>query len=142
MDALTSQPRTVLGRFNPAQPGAAGMKVVAEWFPARERGVAGGIYQIGASFGAVLAPVLVAWAVFNYSWRAAFFVAGGLYVLTGPPLLLAQWLFYGYVVSRLAHFAAYFTGQIHEVRATLWTIGSVIILFMTIAALTHGIGTL
>lgn len=58
-----------------AQP--AGMKVVAEWFPARERGVAGGIYQIGASFGAVLAPVLVAWAVFNYSWRAAFFVAGG-----------------------------------------------------------------
>ena len=29
MDALTSQPRTVLGRFNPAQPGAAGMKVVA-----------------------------------------------------------------------------------------------------------------
>lgn len=59
-----------------AQP--AGMKVVAEWFPARERGVAGGIYQIGASFGAVLAPVLVAWAVFNYSWRAAFFVAGAL----------------------------------------------------------------
>lgn len=62
-----------------AQP--AGMKVVAEWFPARERGVAGGIYQIGASFGAVLAPVLVAWAVFNYSWRAAFFVAGGLGLL-------------------------------------------------------------
>nr|WP_239474944.1 MFS transporter [Sphingomonas sp. BT552] len=59
-----------------AQP--AGMKLVAEWFPARERGVAGGIYQIGASFGAVLAPPLVAWSVFNYSWRAAFFVAGGL----------------------------------------------------------------
>lgn len=59
-----------------AQP--AGMKLVAEWFPARERGIAGGIYQIGASFGAVFAPPLVAWAVFNHSWRAAFFVAGGL----------------------------------------------------------------
>jgi ACS family hexuronate transporter-like MFS transporter len=59
-----------------AQP--AGMKVVAEWFPARERGLAGGIYQIGASFGAVFAPMLVAWAVFHHSWRAAFFVAGGL----------------------------------------------------------------
>ncbi|MDR6787599.1 ACS family hexuronate transporter-like MFS transporter [Sphingomonas sp. BE138] len=59
-----------------AQP--AGMKVVAEWFPARERGVAGGIYQIGASFGAVFAPALVAWAVLHHSWRAAFFVAGGL----------------------------------------------------------------
>lgn len=59
-----------------AQP--AGMKVVAEWFPARERGFAGGLYQIGASFGAVFAPLLVAWAVLNYSWRAAFFVAGAL----------------------------------------------------------------
>lgn len=62
-----------------AQP--AGMKLVAEWFPARERGVAGGIYQIGASFGAVFAPPLVAWAILNHSWRAAFFVAGGLGLL-------------------------------------------------------------
>ncbi len=59
-----------------AQP--AGMKLVAEWFPARERGVAGGIYQIGASFGAVFAPPLVAWAVLNHSWRAAFLIAGAL----------------------------------------------------------------
>ncbi|RZM36052.1 MAG: MFS transporter [Sphingomonas sp.] len=62
-----------------AQP--AGMKLVAQWFPARERGVAGGIYQIGASFGAVFAPPLVAWAVLNHSWRAAFLVAGGLGLL-------------------------------------------------------------
>lgn len=62
-----------------AQP--AGMKLVAEWFPARERGLAGGLYQIGASFGAVFAPPLVAWAVFHHSWRAAFFVAGGLGLL-------------------------------------------------------------
>ncbi len=55
----------------------AGMKLVATWFPARERGLAGGIYQIGASFGAVLAPPLVAWAVLTDSWRLAFFVAGG-----------------------------------------------------------------
>jgi ACS family hexuronate transporter-like MFS transporter len=59
-----------------AQP--AGMKVVSEWFPARERGVAGGLYNIGASFGAVFAPPLVAWAVLYHSWRAAFVVAGGL----------------------------------------------------------------
>ncbi|MFV1920195.1 MFS transporter [Sphingomonas sp. MJ1 (PH-R8)] len=70
-----------------AQP--AGMKLVAEWFPARERGVAGGIYQIGASFGAVFAPPLVAWAVLNHSWRAAFFVAGGLGLLW-----VIAWLFW------------------------------------------------
>lgn len=64
-----------------------------------------------------------------------FLAAGFLYILTDPPLLLAQWLLYGYVVSRLAHFAAYFTGQIHEVRATLWTIGSAILIFMSLATL-------
>src|SRR5580698_5851294 len=53
-----------------------------------------------------------------------FLAAGLLYILTGPPLWLAQWLLYGYVVTRLAHFAAYFTGQIHDIRAALWTPGS------------------
>ncbi|WP_333838619.1 MFS transporter [Novosphingobium sp.] len=59
-----------------AQP--AGQKLVAEWFPARERGAAGGIYNIGASFGAVFAPPLVAWAVMAHSWRLAFIVAGAI----------------------------------------------------------------
>jgi len=59
-----------------AQP--AGQKLVAEWFPSRERGAAGGIYNIGASFGAVFAPPLVAWAVMVHSWRLAFVVAGGI----------------------------------------------------------------
>ncbi|WP_232494620.1 MFS transporter [Novosphingobium kaempferiae] len=57
-----------------AQP--AGQKLIAEWFPAKERGAAGGIYNIGASFGAVIAPPLVAWAVMVHSWRLAFVVAG------------------------------------------------------------------
>ncbi|WP_271576178.1 MAPEG family protein [Bradyrhizobium sp. CCBAU 11361] len=60
-----------------------------------------------------------------------FLVAGLLYILTQPSLLLAQWLLYGYVASRLLHFLAYLTGQIHEVRATLWTVGSLILIFMT-----------
>ena len=59
-----------------AQP--AGQKLVAEWFPSRDRGAAGGIYNIGASFGAVFAPPLVAWAVMVHSWRLAFVVAGGI----------------------------------------------------------------
>ncbi len=59
-----------------AQP--AGQKLVAEWFPAKERGAAGGIYNIGASFGAVFAPPLVAWAVMVHSWRLAFVIAGGI----------------------------------------------------------------
>lgn len=58
-----------------AQPG--GMKAVAEWFPAKERGFAAGVYNIGASFGPMLAAPLVAWAVLFHSWRLAFFIAGG-----------------------------------------------------------------
>jgi glutathione S-transferase len=59
-----------------------------------------------------------------------FLVAGFLFILTGPSLTLAQWLLYGYVVSRLLHFAAYFTARTHDTRATLWTVGSLILIFM------------
>ncbi len=60
-----------------------------------------------------------------------FLVAGLLFILSGPSLALAQWLLYGYVVSRFLHFGAYFTGQIHDIRATFWTIGSLILIYMT-----------
>jgi ACS family hexuronate transporter-like MFS transporter len=56
----------------------AGMKTVAEWFPAKQRGVAAGTFNIGASFGSMLAPPLVAWAIMAYSWQAAFVITGAL----------------------------------------------------------------
>lgn len=55
-----------------------GLKVVAEYFPAKERGFATGIYNIGASMGGVLAPPLVFFAVAFWSWRAAFIISGAL----------------------------------------------------------------
>ena len=69
-----------------------------------------------------------------------FLVAGFLYVLTEPSLLLARLLLYGYVVSRLLHFAAYFTAQTHDLRATLWTVGSLILIFMTVRTLLAALG--
>jgi MFS transporter, ACS family, hexuronate transporter len=60
------------GSANPA-----GMKATAEWFPARERGLAGGFFNIGASVGSMLAPPLVAWAILAWSWQAAFAITGG-----------------------------------------------------------------
>jgi glutathione S-transferase len=59
-----------------------------------------------------------------------FLVAGFLYTLTEPSLMLARVLLYGYVVSRLLHFAAYASARTHDTRATLWTVGSVILIFM------------
>src|SRR3954470_14083848 len=60
-----------------------------------------------------------------------FLVAGLLFVSTEPSLALARWLLYGYVISRLLHFAAYFTARTHDTRATLWTVGSLILIFMS-----------
>src|SRR5690348_5526107 len=61
------------GSANPA-----GMKATSEWFPAKERGLAGGVYNIGASFGSMLAPPLVAWAILTYNWQSAFVFTGAL----------------------------------------------------------------
>ena len=72
------------GSANPA-----GMKAVSEWFPARERGHAGGLYNIGASFGSMLAPPLVTWVILYYNWQSAFVVTGALGLLW-----LALWLFF------------------------------------------------
>lgn len=61
-----------------------------------------------------------------------FFLASGfLFMLTEPPLLLMQVLMASYVLSRALHFYAYFTARTHDTRATFWTIGSLILLFMT-----------
>ncbi len=61
------------GSANPA-----GMKATSEWFPAKERGLAGGLFNIGASVGSMLAPPLVAWAILAYNWQMAFVITGGL----------------------------------------------------------------
>jgi ACS family hexuronate transporter-like MFS transporter len=58
--------------------GPSGMKVVANWFPARERGFAGGVFNIGASVGSMLAPPLVAFAILKWNWQAAFVLTGAL----------------------------------------------------------------
>jgi glutathione S-transferase len=64
-----------------------------------------------------------------------FLIAGLLFVLTGPDTQFALWLLYGYVASRLFHFGAYITAQIHDIRATFWTIGSLIIIVMAVSSL-------
>ena len=54
----------------------AAPKAVSEWFPARERALAIGIYTLGATVGATLAPVLIIGLASWHSWQAAFIVTG------------------------------------------------------------------
>ena len=69
--------RGLLG-FAEGSANPAGMKATAEWFPAKERGLAGGAFNIGASVGSMLAPPLVAWAILAYNWQAAFVITGAI----------------------------------------------------------------
>lgn len=68
-----------------------------------------------------------------------FLAAGFLLVLADPPLLLAQILIWTYVASRAAHFVAYVTAQIHDVRAFFWTWGSLSVIAMAAYALVRAL---
>ncbi len=65
----------------------------------------------------------------------AFLAAGLLFVAVDPGLWLARVLMYGFVLARMAHFAAYATKQTHEVRATFYTLGSLIVIYMAVHVL-------
>jgi glutathione S-transferase len=62
----------------------------------------------------------------------AFLAVGLLFVAITPPLVAAQWLMYGFVGARLLHTVAYSTAQSHEVRATFYTVGSLIVIAMAV----------
>ncbi|WP_413731876.1 MFS transporter [Sodalis sp. RH20] len=56
----------------------AGLKASSEWFPAKERSIAVGYFNVGSSIGAMLAPPLVVWAIVVHSWELAFVIVGAL----------------------------------------------------------------
>lgn len=68
----------------------AGVKLIGEWFPPKERSLASGIFNSGAAIGAMLAPPLLALTVLQMGWQASFVVVGSL----GFVWLGAWWIFY------------------------------------------------
>ena len=81
--------RLLLGVGEPGN-WTVGPKALSEWFPARERGLAYGIFTMGATIGATVAPPLIAWLALSYGWRGAFVVTGVLGLLWVIPWL---WLY-------------------------------------------------
>src|ERR1019366_10012304 len=55
-------------------PGSA--KAVSEWFPAKERSFAFGIFMTGQNLGAIIAAPLIAFIVTQSNWRWAFYITG------------------------------------------------------------------
>lgn len=63
----------------------AALKVVAEWFPQRERSLAVGIFNAGTNLGAILTPLIVPFVLVRYGWQWAIVATSGLSIL---------WLFF------------------------------------------------
>jgi len=81
--------RAVLG-FGEAGNFPAAIKATAEWFPAKERSFATGIFNSGANVGAILAPLTVPWIAKNWGWESAFIIIG----LIGLIWIFFWWVFY------------------------------------------------
>jgi len=72
--------RILLGTTEAANwPGA--VKSNAEWFPVKERAIAQGLFNAGASIGSVIAPPLVAVLFAAFGWRTTFMFVGALAML-------------------------------------------------------------
>ena len=90
------------GLLGLAEPTAfpAQLRVVTTWFPGSLRATANSVSVAGGTFGAVVAPPLIAWLALSFNWHAAFLVPGAVglaiaiawyFVYRDPPEdLLAQ----------------------------------------------------
>lgn len=81
--------RSILG-ISEAGNFPAAIKSVAEWFPKKERALATGIFNSGATVGAILAPLLVPFILGHYGWRETFVWIGALGLLW----IVLWWRFY------------------------------------------------
>ena len=54
----------------------ASIKVIAEWFPKRERAFATGIFNSGTNVGALITPLVVPFVTYTWGWYWAFIATG------------------------------------------------------------------
>ena len=52
------------------------IKVVASWFPKKERALATSIFNAGSNVGALAAPAFVPWMALTWGWQSPFIAAG------------------------------------------------------------------
>ena len=70
---------------------SAGVKVIGEWFPARERALASGLFNSGTLVGSIVAPPLIVLIASHFGWRAAFLIPGAVGCLWVIPWLRLYW---------------------------------------------------
>ncbi len=68
----------------------AAIKIVAEWFPLKERALATGWFNAGTNVGAILCPIAVPWIFKHLGWETTFYITGA----TGFIWVAAWWWLY------------------------------------------------
>ena len=88
---------------------SGGMKVVSEWFPARERALAVGVFNAGSMIGSLITPPLIVYLTLHFGWRVAF---------VGPSLLGFIWvIFWRRVYRPLAEHPKITRAEVDYIRA-------------------------
>ena len=67
-------------------PGA--VKSNGEWFPVKQRALAQGIFNAGASIGNVIAPVVIVYLYAQFGWKSTYLILGALGLLWIIPWLI------------------------------------------------------
>ncbi len=79
--------RSMLG-LGEAGPWPGAVKSNAEWFPTKERAFAQGLFNAGASIGAIISPILIALLYTSVGWKMTFIIIGALGLLWLIPWLI------------------------------------------------------
>ena len=94
---------------------SGGMKVVSEWFPARERAFAVGVFNAGSMIGSLITPPLIVYITLNFGWRMAFL---------GPSFLGFLWvILWRYVYKPLDRHPGVSAAEREYIRAGLPRLG-------------------
>lgn len=68
----------------------AAIKIVADWFPLKERALATGWFNTGSNVGAILCPIAIPWMYSLVGWEKTFYFTGAL----GYLWVIAWWIIY------------------------------------------------
>lgn len=79
--------RSMLG-IGEAGPWPGSVKSNAEWFPVKERAFAQGLFNAGASVGAIISPILIALLYTRFGWQPTFIIIGTIGLLWLIPWLV------------------------------------------------------
>ncbi len=85
------------------------IKAVALWFPKRERAFATSIFNAGTNAGALIAPAIIPWLAYTYSWQSTFLAAAA-----AGLLFLFLWLPFYEAPDRSRHVGARELELIHS----------------------------